>query len=782
MSSPNRQCQNILKTCDDQKTAMVHGKVVTARHTRQRHSTTTRNYRRQQTTCQDENPKSLQPHQQQPTATTDECESISQHFDIDDDINCTFEDNDDESCNDNKENHGCNHHTRRATENDNLPEETGLQRRIHEDLSRLSHTTTNASSKYDKKDIQEARRQILNSLVIGNDDGRLTPERNEIVTPSSQRRPLQQPQPRSDEENMNIDPSDEQMKEDSIHAKMLSLLSLLGPSVDKNSRTLYLYVIQYHWDKGNARNFFSNLVDVVEYMIQYNVTGTAYDDNVRNISSMLENEDIRKDNEMIVDNNDNDFASVTRRNKVQAFQFLIVVIDIVQTYLNGVIERQKQKDADKKMRRNSYVVDKEKSLMISVEVYEVALQLHNTLPYLTELLSRQNSNDQSHKVLLLSMQQNIITLCETWWKCNGNQREYLIVNVLPLLVEDLLDHGSSSRTTNDDGMSSKKSTKSKSNSSTTNKLIKRLYNIRTAIDALDFADEESDAFCLLLQRLVSLPICLNSTDGKNLLSYLMSTDAILIQKIHNAIRAQLPNNLRSTILKSYGDIYYGAWQMTVRQGNDNSSYDDGDDSSSVNVDIDMRSKFELIVLQDYMYAVIHVANTSIVKSLTILLESFYSNKKNQEVENMLYRMYNPIIWRSLKATNAIVRMNAVNVFAEVFPLVQHDIPVIDEDHKKELDQTQHRSFIMLLEDAIIQGCQSIQEIMIDPDHRVRTCGATATAKILVTYWDIIPTDHIRRFFNRKSISYVSMHTSSNDVTSLLICLVNILLSITGSSI
>lgn len=656
--------------------------------------------------------------------------------------------NRDDESNINKENYESNHATSgvqrgsrnyEITKSKQQPQQN--QKQHHRDSS-TKHSNTDNVISYDKNVIQKARHQLINSLV---DSRRKERDSNEV-------NPEQRQQSESE-----IGPSHDfslrTRNENPFHLKIISFLSLFTLSSNKK---LMFDMICYHFDKSHARQFFANLLDVVVYAIQFEIDtdDDTNDDRNRSSTSVEDPATMHIDHE---DNTNNDITNRTAVHKKDAITFMLLATEAVQTYLKGMKERQKQKEADQKLRRNSYVVDDNKPLMVSVEVYDVAFQLHNALACITNCLSDQKSDNKDNSLLML--QQSIIELCETWWLCNGNQREYLIVNALPLLVQAALDLESDNGNTNSNIAQSKRSNKSTSATAAVG-IIKRLYKIRTAINAIDFTDEDSNVFCTLLQRLVSLPVCLNSTEGKRLLSFLLSNDVILIQKIHVAIRVQIPNNLRLIILKAYGDIYYDAWKATNRDNDDDGSQqnidaedDDDNDSSSEEESSrsSIRSKFESIVLQDYMSAVIYAANPSIVKSLTTLLESFYSNKKNNDVENMLYRMYNPIIWRSLKATNAIVRMNATNVFTELFPLVQHPTPLLtkEDNNKKKADQTQLKSSMMLLEDAIIQGCHAIQEIMLDKDHRVRSCGAQSMAKILVTFWDVVPSDQIRRFFNRK---------------------------------
>lgn len=62
---------------------------------------------------------------------------------------------------------------------------------------------------------------------------------------------------------------------------------------------------------------------------------------------------------------------------------------------------------------------------------------------------------------------------------------------------------------------------------------------------------------------------------------------------------------------------------------------------------------------------IHISNPILFKSLFYILDIFNSHK--QQTDEMLYRLYDPIIWRSLKVYNHTIRGNALTLFINIFP-------------------------------------------------------------------------------------------------------------------
>ena len=57
----------------------------------------------------------------------------------------------------------------------------------------------------------------------------------------------------------------------------------------------------------------------------------------------------------------------------------------------------------------------------------------------------------------------------------------------------------------------------------------------------------------------------------------------------------------------------------------------------------------------------------------------HSQKKQRGVDEMLLRLYEPILWRSLKVANAQVRANSAAILVDVFPLQDPDANMEDND-------------------------------------------------------------------------------------------------------
>jgi len=346
-------------------------------------------------------------------------------------------------------------------------------------------------------------------------------------------------------------------------------------------------------------------------------------------------------------------------NSSQALNFLNCAALAVTTYLESLAAKH---------------TNKKTQLSVTGEVLAVAVGLH-------DILFQLNSCGP-HAV---AVQAAIVGMCEAWWHANGEQRSQLVAQTIPLLVISALRHGPSAKSD-----------------------IKRLFQMRQALEIIDFSDTSSGSLKSLLLRLASSPLLLRLPEGKRLLACLFHVDGALMRDMHQAVRVQIPD-AKKTELEAYAEIYFRAWKEAPAP--------------------EVQDAVESQVLADLMYAVIHVANPNMTKSLLAVLNPFHDAKKTPAVEDLLHRMYGPILWRSMAAANAKVRVNAAQVLSEVFPLQ-------DASHTQ-------------TDASIRKGCTGLKSLLQDRDPRVRVAGSEALAKILSTYWDVLPPTEIRSLLNRK---------------------------------
>ena len=431
-------------------------------------------------------------------------------------------------------------------------------------------------------------------------------------------------------------------------------------------------------NKNQLKRFFSGLKSILERIIE----DEAYvPDSVK-----------EKDDDDHTNNNDNhDDVVKSDKRSDECLLILKYAALAVQAFLNGRMIRQKEKEKEQQ---------RKVALKVPPQVLEVALALHELLFELHSCGSPAGPTKTA-----------ILSLCESWWLSEAEHRESLIAQCLPLLVLKACDD---------------------TDKFTTKTHIVRLHKLRHAFGCIDFADPSSDSLRQLLLRVASNPLCLKLSEGKKFLATLLQQDVHLVKDLHLAFRAQIPE-AKPSILQSYGEIYHRAWKE-VRENQEDDDDDDDDDNNNEREEAkSIRNAIEYEVLQDLMHSVIHVASPGTFQSILTVLEPLHADKKNKEVANLFFRLYSPILWRSLAATNPGVRKNAVVILEKVFPL--HD----------PLNRHQTNS----MKDAVLKATEAMQVALQDADPAVRVAASGATARSCAMFWEALPSQEIRSLLNRK---------------------------------
>jgi condensin-2 complex subunit G2 len=103
-----------------------------------------------------------------------------------------------------------------------------------------------------------------------------------------------------------------------------------------------------------------------------------------------------------------------------------------------------------------------------------------------------------------------------------------------------------------------------------------------------------------------------------------------------------------------------------------------------------------------------------------MLGSFHEAKRYKGVDAMLLRVYGPILWRSLKCANAIVRAQASAIFFDAFPIQDPDAGAAETENMLQ------KQFDLLV------------QLLKDNDHRVRTASVSGVCHVLREFWEAIP--------------------------------------------
>ncbi|XP_063271825.1 condensin-2 complex subunit G2 [Prinia subflava] len=274
------------------------------------------------------------------------------------------------------------------------------------------------------------------------------------------------------------------------------------------------------------------------------------------------------------------------------------------------------------------------------------------------------------------LQDAIQRVCQMWWEKGLQGKEQLGKTLFVILLRKSL------------------------NKAATGADVVRVWNLHQTLLCFDYdSDESNEVKDLLLQCFMSVKH-FKKEEGRRLLSFLFSWNVNFIKMIHGTVKNQLQFFPRY-LMEYLSEVYFRAWKK---------------------VSGEFTEVLEYNCIQDFMHHGIHLPKSSSVHSKVREMLSYFhkQSKVRQGVEEMLYRLYQPILWRALKARNSEVRANAAFLFVDVFPL--RDPSFTSEEMDSEI-QKQFEELFSLLE---------------DPHPAVRSTGILGVTKITSEYWEMIP--------------------------------------------
>uniref|UniRef100_A0A663DVN4 Non-SMC condensin II complex subunit G2 n=1 Tax=Aquila chrysaetos chrysaetos TaxID=223781 RepID=A0A663DVN4_AQUCH len=296
---------------------------------------------------------------------------------------------------------------------------------------------------------------------------------------------------------------------------------------------------------------------------------------------------------------------------------------------------------------------------------------------------------ESEKVLKGAIQR----VCEMWWEKGLEGKEQLGKTLFIVLLKKSLNKGAD---------------------------VVRMWDQHQILLCFDYDSEESDEVKdLLLQCFISVKH-IKKEEGRRFLSFLFSWNVNFIKMIHGTVKNQLQFFPRYAsqlqflmIVKSLAKILF------ILEHN---------------------------CIQDFMHHGIHLPRSSSVHSKVREMLSYFhkQSKVRQGVEEMLYRLYQPILWRALKARNSEVRSNAAFLFVDAFPVrdPRFNTEEMDNEIQKQFDE-----LFSLLE---------------DPHPVVRSTGILGVTQITSKYWEMIPPTLLADLL-KKLIGELTCDITSADV-------------------
>ncbi|XP_068790390.1 condensin-2 complex subunit G2 [Struthio camelus] len=317
---------------------------------------------------------------------------------------------------------------------------------------------------------------------------------------------------------------------------------------------------------------------------------------------------------------------------------------------------------------------------------ECVLILNGILPALPE----------SEEILQGAIQR----LCEMWWEKGLEGKEQLGKTIFIILLRKSLSKAA------------------------TGADIVRLWNLHQTLLCFDYDLEDSNEVKdLLLQCFMSVKH-IKKEEGRRFLSFLFSWNVNFIKMIHGTVKNQLQFFPRS-LMAYVSEVYFRAWKK---------------------VSGEILEILEHNCIQDFMHHGIHLPRSSPVHSKVREMLSYFhkQSKVRQGVEEMLYRLYQPILWRALKARNSEVRSNAAFLFVDAFPIRD---PHFDAEEMDNEIQKQFEELFNLLE---------------DPHPVVRSTGILGVSQITSKYWEMIPPTILADLL-KKLIGELAYDITSTDV-------------------
>ncbi|NXJ75515.1 CNDG2 protein, partial [Trogon melanurus] len=311
---------------------------------------------------------------------------------------------------------------------------------------------------------------------------------------------------------------------------------------------------------------------------------------------------------------------------------------------------------------------------------------------------------ESEKVLHGGIQR----VCEMWWEKRLEGKEQLGKTLFIILLRKSL------------------------NKAATGADIVRMWNLHQTLLCFDYDSEESNEVKdLLLQCFMSVKH-IKKEEGRRFLSFLFSWNVNFIKMIHGTVKNQLQFFPRS-LMEYISEVYFRAWKK---------------------VSGEFLEILEHNCIQDFMHHGIHLPRSSSVHSKVREMLSYFhkQSKVRQGVEEMLYRLYQPILWRALKARNSEVRSNAAFLFVDAFPV--RDPSFNTEEMDNEI-QKQFEELFSLLE---------------DPHPVVRSTGILGVTQITSKYWEMIPPTILADLFKKLTVELACDITSADVRCSVFKCL------------
>ena len=283
-----------------------------------------------------------------------------------------------------------------------------------------------------------------------------------------------------------------------------------------------------------------------------------------------------------------------------------------------------------------------------------------------------------------TLQEHVCILCERVWKLGeavGPRRDSLVAaTLLYLLFRSLVSPHPAG-------------------------YLKRLYQMRDALQVLDYTDPATHFMTKCMLKATMHPSFLRQADGRKLLAYMFTLHDDLVHEFVTVVRNQLAGSSGSNSLHlAYGEVLYRAWRDALGG-------------------IKLQLETALCSLAE---ASVHVTSTptrlAVRKALSFFSQQrcrAHSHASADAIDSLLVRMYLPWLASSLSVANPHVRQHACAALGDMFPFVDPQRP---EEH----NATMRRLL------------KSLAHCLADQVVSVRVEACRTTAMLLGSYWELVP--------------------------------------------
>ncbi|KAI0497706.1 hypothetical protein KFK09_020939 [Dendrobium nobile] len=282
-----------------------------------------------------------------------------------------------------------------------------------------------------------------------------------------------------------------------------------------------------------------------------------------------------------------------------------------------------------------------------------------------------------------SLLSEVANLCEGWWKDNLPERENLINQSLPFLLSKSLTYGKKTD-------------------------VHRIFALREAFSLFDYEDESIEDLRLLLVRCVITPVYLKTKDGRSFIAFMVGLNGLLLKESLALIRSQIPFGKKS-VLEGYADIIFKAWRGSEAY---------------------VKEEIEDGFLQGLMDGAIHAQKKLFAASIRRVLNGFIGQRTTPGVDKVLFRLAEPLLFRSLQVANSNVRENALFLLLDLFPLE-------DPDATKDIKDTLLEKQFFLLQKLLMDDCPEVRGVAVE-----------GLCRILNLFWEVIPSLTITKILGK----------------------------------